>query len=180
MRAVALFSVLLAGVLALATPAAAGVRMFSYDPANDLTRKVAGFLTFKFNQRLIFVTILEIQSTEGQASADLKPVDEHVLGHGGLNRLIGDRAQERDLYAVQPGDQGAEMIRAFCPGSTHAWLAFSHMAEARPLRVQVIGDDASGGTRLCETLDFNYHGEWSVPSGQSVRQSQMLVPRFPY
>jgi hypothetical protein len=54
------------------------------------------------------------------------------------------------------------------------------MAEARPLRVQVIGDDPNGGTRLCETLDFTYHGEWSVPSGQPVRQSQMLQPHFPF
>jgi len=168
-------------VLGLAAPAAAAVRIFSYDPANDLTRRVAGDLTFELNQRLIFTTILRIRSTEGQASADLKPVDEHVLGRGGLNRLIGSHAQERDLYAVEPDAQGAELIRAFCPGSTQAWLAFSRLVETRPLRVQVIGDDPKGGpTRLCETLEFTYHGEWTAQPGRGVPQRDMLVPRFPY
>ena len=107
MRQFQIFSVVLAGVLALAAPASAEVRIFSYDPANDLTRKVAGDLTFEFNQRLIFTTILRIQSTEGEASAGLKPADEKVLGHGGLNRLIGSHAQERDLYAVKAEGQGS-------------------------------------------------------------------------
>ena len=134
---------LLIGVLVALTasfPAAAGVRVFSYDPANDATRRVAGDLTFEFNQRLIFTTILRIRSTEGQASADLKPVDEHVLGRGGLSRLIGSHAQERDLYAVKADAEGTELIRAFCPGSTEAWLAFSraHSGDCVPLRVQVI------------------------------------------
>ncbi|HTX48433.1 MAG TPA: hypothetical protein VME40_03480 [Caulobacteraceae bacterium] len=168
-------------VLALVTPAAAKVRIFSYDPANSLTRRVAGDLTFEFNQRLIFTTVLRIHSTEGEASADLKPVDEHVLGHGGLNRLIGSHAQERDLYAVKTDAQGAELIHAFCPGSTQAWLAFSRMVESRPLRIQVIGDDPKGGpTRLCTTLEFTFHGEWAPPPGPGVSQSQMLVPHFPY
>lgn len=181
MRQFQIFSVVLAGVLALAAPASAEVRIFSYDPANDLTRKVAGDLTFEFNQRLIFTTILRIQSTEGQASADLKPADEGVLGHGGLTRLIGSHAQERDLYAVKAEGQGSDLIHAFCPGSTRAWLAFSRLSETRPLRVQVIGDDPKGGAaRLCETLDFTYHGEWTTNSGPGVPQSQLLAPRFPY
>src|ERR1700723_3024385 len=82
----------------LGGPAAAGVRIFSYDSANDVTRRVAGDLTFQFNQRLIFVTVLNIRSTEGRASADLKPADEHALGGGGLSRLVGGGSQERDLY----------------------------------------------------------------------------------
>jgi hypothetical protein len=175
----ALIGVLIA--LALTGPVAAEVRIFSYDPANDLTRRVAGDLTFEFNQRLIFTTILRIRSTEGQASADLKPVDEHVLGHGGLNRLIGSHAQERDVYSVKADAQGADLIHAFCPGSTQAWLAFSRLVETRPLRVRVIGNDPKGGpTRLCETLDFTFHGEWAPPPRPGVPQSQMLVPHFPY
>jgi hypothetical protein len=171
----------LVAAAALTGPAVAGVRIFSYDPADALTRKVAGDLTFEFRQRLIFTTILRIRSTEGEASADLKPVDENVLGRGGLNRLIGSRAQERDLYAVGSGDQGPQMIRAFCPGSTRAWLAFSRISVTEPLRVQVIGDGPKGGpTRLCETLEFNYHGEWAArPSGQPSFQAQPLLPRSP-
>src|ERR1700723_2304024 len=100
MSRIAAFAVLAAAV-ASAGSAAAGVRIFSYDAANDGTRKVAGALTFQFNQRLIFTTVLNIRSTEGRASADLKPSDEHALGPGGLSRLIGGNAQERDLYEVR-------------------------------------------------------------------------------
>src|SRR5580658_342574 len=94
------------------TPAAAAVRIFSYDAANDGTRRVAGDLTFQFNQRLIFTTILNIRSTEGRASADLKPADDHVLGPGGLNRLIGATAQERDLYEVRGDAEGSDLVHA--------------------------------------------------------------------
>jgi hypothetical protein len=169
----------LAAVLTLvaAGPVAAGVRIFSYEPANDSTRSIAGPLTFEFNQRLIFTTLLNIHSTEGQASADLKPADEHVLGSGGLTRLIGPNAQERDLYEVEPRAQGAEMIHAFCPGSQRAWLAFSRLVEARPLRVQVIGDNPSGGpARLCHTFDFAFRGEWKLPGGPGVPAHDMVIP----
>ena len=171
------FAFLLISIIALAGPAGAAVRVFSYDPVDDATRRVAGDLTFRFKQRLIFITVLNIISTEGRAQADLKPADDRVLGHGGLNRLIGANAPERDLYEVEPSDQGAEMIHAFCPGSARAWLAFSRMTEARPLRVQVIGDNPAGGpARLCHTLDFNFHGEWKLPSGPGVPERDLLQP----
>ena len=170
----------LAATLALgaAVPAAAAERTFSYDAANEATRHVAGDLTFHFNQRLMFTTVLDIHSTEGQASADLKPADEHALGPGGLSRLIGAGAQERDLYEVEGKAEGAELIRAFCPGSRRAWLAFGRLAEALPLRVQVIGDDPSGGgARLCHTFDFAYRGEWKLPGGRGVPARDLLNPR---
>jgi hypothetical protein len=170
----------LIAALASAQSALAAVRVFSYDAANDGTRSVAGDLTFRFNQRLIFVTVLDIRSTEGRASADLKPADEHVLGPGGLTRLIGATAQERDLYEVKGDADGAALVHAFCPGSGHAWLAFGRLVEGRPLRVQVIGDAASGGSKLCHTLDFNYRGEWKLPPGPGVKPSELKEPRFPY
>lgn len=163
--------------LAAAGPAAAAVRIFSYDPANEATRQIAGDLTFEFNQRLVFTTVLNIRSTEGEASADLKPADEHALGGGGLTRLIGPNAQERDLYEVEPKAEGAELIRAFCPGSHRAWMAFSRIVEARPLRVQVIGDDPAGGpARLCHTFDFEFRGEWKLPGGAGVSPKTLLEP----
>jgi hypothetical protein len=170
----------LAVASATAGNAAAGVRIFSYDSANDVTRRVAGDLTFQFNQRLVFTTVLNIRSTVGQASADLKPADEHVLGGGGLTRLIGASAQERDLYEVKAEGEGVDLIHAFCPGSSRAWLAFGRLVEAKPLRIQVIGDAPGGGAKLCHTLDFNYRGEWKLPSGQPVKPSDLKEPRFPY
>jgi hypothetical protein len=175
-----------AALLLTAQPASAAVRVFSYDAGNDVTRRVAGDLTFQFNQRLIFTTVLNIRSTEGRASADLKPADEHVLGGGGLSRLVGAGSQERDLYEVKAEGEGVELIHALCPGSSRAWLAFSRMVEARPLRVQVIGDtpgngSGGGGAHLCHTLDFNYRGEWKLPNpAPPIRPTDLKEPRFPY
>jgi hypothetical protein len=162
---------------ASAGAASAAIRLFSYDPANKVTERTAGDLTFEFRQQLIFVTLLRVMSTEGQASADVKPVDEHALGHGGLSRLIGDTALERDVYQVEPQQQGADMIKAFCPGSDHAWLAVGHIAENRPLTVHVIGDNPAGGpTRLCATLKFTFRGEWRAPSDADIEHHQATPP----
>ncbi|HXQ13304.1 MAG TPA: hypothetical protein VN814_01630 [Caulobacteraceae bacterium] len=180
MSRIASFAAAAAAASVVCAPAAAAVRIFSYDAANDGTRHVAGDLTFQFDQRLIFTTILNIRSTEGRASADLKPADEHALGPGGLNRLIGATAQERDLYEVKGDAQGADLVHAFCPGSSRAWLAFGRLVEGRPLRVQVIGDAPGGRAKLCHTLDFNYRGEWKLPSGAGVKPSDLKEPRFPY
>ena len=173
--------VALAAALAPAAPAAAAVRIFSYDAGDDVTRKVAGDLTFQFSQRLIFTTLLNIRSTQGRASADLKPADEHALGPGGLTRLIGSDAQERDLYEVRGDAEGIELVHAFCPGSTRAWLAFSRVVEGRPLRVRVIGDAPGGGAKLCHTLAFNFRGEWKLPSpSPPIRPGDLKEPHFPY
>jgi hypothetical protein len=164
-----------------AWPAAAHVRIFSYDPANDVTRRVAGALTFEFDQKMVFVRVLRIRATEGEATADLKPAGDGVLGHGGLSGVIGNKARERDLYEVRPDAEGADLIRAFCPSSRRVWLAFGRIEEERDLRVQVIGDSPGGGPpRLCETLDFSFHGEWKLPAGQSVRIQDVKTPHFPY
>jgi hypothetical protein len=72
------------------------------------------------------------------------------------------------------------MIRAFCPGSTRAWMAFSRVAEGVPLRVQVLGDSPDGHARLCQTLDFAYRGEWQLPPAPNVPERDLLVPHFPY
>ena len=160
--------------------ARAAVRMFSYDPADDATRDAAGALTFEFDQRLIFTRVLTVRSTQGEASALLKPASEGVLGRGGLSRLIGDSGRERDLYEVQPSAQGLDLIHAFCPGSTRAWMAFGRLAEGRDLRVRVLGDTPGGPTRLCRTFDFSFHGEWLIPGGQPVSSGDIPIPRAPY
>ncbi|MGH6971191.1 MAG: hypothetical protein ACREEQ_06225 [Caulobacteraceae bacterium] len=153
------------------------MRIFSYDAADAATRRVAGDLTFQFRQRLFFQKVLDLRSTEGRAAADLKPANERVLGRGGLSRLIGADAHERDLYAVEPDAQGTELIRALCPGSTKAWLAFGRLKAGAPLRVDVLGDNpAGGGARLCQRLDFAFRGEWTAPQGSGVSNRPFLVP----
>jgi hypothetical protein len=167
--------------MASATAAQASVHIFSYEPTNDATRRTAGPLTFEFDQRLVFTKVLWVRSTEGRARADLKPANEAVLGRGGLSAVIGADAHERDLYEVEPSAEGADMIHAFCPGSTRAWLAFGRLAQYRDLRIDVLGDAPAGGkARVCATLDFSWRGEWTVPAGQPVRQRDLKVPTFPY
>src|ERR1700722_2153798 len=68
---------------------AANRRMFSYDPANEATRNLAGGLTFEFDQHLFSTHLLRIRATEGQATAELKGADEGRLGHGGLEPAGG-------------------------------------------------------------------------------------------
>ena len=65
-RLVLACAVLGLAALGLATPADAAVRIFSYDGADDVTRRIAGDLTFQFSQHLIFTKVLNIRSTEGR------------------------------------------------------------------------------------------------------------------
>ena len=179
---VLILGLLLAG---LAGSARAETRVFSYDPANDVTRSIAGPLTFEVRQQLIFTTVLRIRSTQGEASAALKPADETVLGRGGLTALIGPGARERSLYEVEPTAEGLDLIHAFCPGSGRVWLAFGRVAQSVDLRIQVLGDDPKSPpkahqARLCYTLDFYYHGEWRPPPGPGVPERDIPVPKFPY
>jgi hypothetical protein len=171
----------LAAALVCAPAQAANRRMFSYDPADDATRHVAGDLTFDFTQHLASTTVFSVRSTEGDATARLAHAGEGALGPGGLGRLIGQGAAERDLYEVLPADQGAAMIAAFCPGSGRAWMAFPRLRANRDIRVQVLGDSAAGGpARLCHTLRFSFHGEWKLPPGPQVDERLMRRPSFPY
>jgi hypothetical protein len=159
---------------------AAKVRMFSYDPANAETRHAAGSLTFQFEQKLVFTTVMAVRSTMGHANAYVKPVDEKVLGHGGLSPLIGDNAPERDLYLVNPGAEGDALVAALCPGSKTGWLAFGRLKANRPLRVHVLGDGPDGA-HLCRTLDFDFHGEW--PMAQDLPKDtdrEVKINKFPY
>jgi hypothetical protein len=165
----------------LATPAFCGsLHIYSYDPANSETRHSAGALTFEFNRRLVFTTILRVMATEGEAKAEVRPASERELGPGGLAALIGPHAIERDLYEVQPQEEGAAMIAALCPQSHRAWMAFGHIRANHDLRIYVLGDGPTAGSaRLCKTLDYTYHGEWSGPSGPPMNPGIVEPPQFP-
>jgi hypothetical protein len=167
-------------VLSATAAQAATIRLFSYDPDDSETRHAAGPLTFEFRQQLIFNTVLRIRATEAQATAELKPVDEKVLGKGGLSPLIGAAAQERDLYEVSPAEEGGAMISAFCPGSKHAWMAFGRLRAGRDLRVHVLGDTPEGGAKLCHTFAFRFHGEWKGEPGTTVNPRDMPRQHFPF
>ncbi len=173
--------VTLAAVGVLATPAdAARVRLFSYDPTTSETRETSGGLTFQFAQHLLSVKLLRVFATEGQASADLKYVNESTLGPAGLGSVIGKRAEERALYQVAPGREGEALIRAFCPGSDRAWMAFGKIKANQDLRVYVLGSTAGATAHVCHQLDFAYRGEWRGLQGQKVNPNTFAAPRDPF
>lgn len=168
-----------AALIACVAPAAAAaaVRYVSYTPADAATQAAAGDLTFGLRQKLVSTTVVDVRSTDAPGTAVLKAAGEGALGPGGLARVIGKAPAERQLYEIEPADQGPEMIRAFCPGSARAWLAFGKISMSEPLRIQVIGDEpGAGGARLCRSLVFNFHGEWRLPPGRSVPVRDLMVP----
>jgi hypothetical protein len=159
---------------------AAGLRMFSYDAADAATRRVAGGLTFEFRQHLIATELLRIDATNGAASAPLREASDRDLG-ASLTSLIGETAGERDLYEVLAQDEGADMIRAFCPGAARAWIAIGRLRANLPLRVHVLGAPQGGPARVCATLNFDFRGEWrGLRPRDRVRQNEIRTPHFPY
>lgn len=168
-------------LMALASGAqAATPRMFSYDPADTLTRRTAGALTFEFRQHLITTEVTRVDATNGPASASLREAPDRDLG-APIESLIGPTARERDLYEVLPAGEGREMIRAFCPGSDRAWLAFGRLRANLPLRVHVLGAATGSPAHLCATLNFDFRGEWRGPRVRDgVRQEEIRQPHFPY
>jgi hypothetical protein len=150
--------------LALAGPAAAVKRIYSYDSANRLTEQMteAG-LTFVFDRSLMSTRVRQIIETNDVGYADVRPVSQSELGPGGLAALIGPGARERDLYEIEPAGDGLALIRALCPGADRAWLAFGALKLDQPLRIHALGHDAaSGRSRKCITLDYTFHGQWAL------------------
>lgn len=150
--------------LAIAGPAAASKRIYSYDSANPLTEQMteAG-LTFIFDKSFMTTRVLRILETNDIGAADVKPASEGELGPGGLTAVIGPNARERALYEIEPKDDGAALSRALCPGADKVFLAFGPLAADQPLRIRALGHDPkTGATRLCITLDYSFHGQWAV------------------
>lgn len=166
--------------VSLAGPARADtMHLYSYDPADAETRHAAGPLTFTFRKGLLHTTVLNLRSTEATATAYLHPADEKALGPGGLARALGPEPAERALYKVEPAEEGAALISAFCPGAARAWMAFGPLKLNRDLTVRVIGAPAVGPAKLCRTLRFSFHGEWLLPPGRSIDPRMLEHGRYP-
>lgn len=150
-----------AALMALATalPAMAADHMVSFEPASDDARRLTGRgVTVLFRTRLAGQRVTKLMATAVPATAELRPVSNRVLT--GL-KVVG----MGQLYAIDPmADQGAAYIRAFCPGSTRAWLAFSRVSRY-PLTVLAFGDDPTThqGARACADMTFTFKGEWTLP-----------------
>ncbi|HWF01456.1 MAG TPA: hypothetical protein VG248_16770 [Caulobacteraceae bacterium] len=167
-------------VLASTAARAASLHLYSYDPADQPTREASGGLTFEVRKGLMHSTVLSLMATEAKASAPLRKVDAGALGRGGLAAALGPAPAERDIYQVVAKDEGPALISALCPGSKRAWLAFGVVRFDGDLKVDVIGDQAGRPVRLCRTLAFNFHGEWTAPAtSRLVRERDLPHGRFP-
>jgi hypothetical protein len=168
---IALFAATLSGASSLAI---ADQRIYSYDSATPITRKMTeGGVTFIFQKSLMGTRVLSILETHDVGAADLRPADPMALGHGGLHDLLGPNAQERDLYEITPAKDGKALSRALCHGADHVWLVFGPVKMGRDLRIHALGHDpVSGRTRVCITLDYQYHGQWALPQAELPQPSR--------
>lgn len=162
--------------LVAAAPAAAAIRQFSYDPADEATRDASGAVTFVVRQGMFGSTVLAMRATEARATADLARVGEGEVG--GLVVLLGRDAPERALYRIGVAEQGADLAAALCPGSKHAWLALSPVRYGAPVKAAVIGDAATG-PKVCARLDFVFRGEWRRPARGAPPVIEHGPPSFP-
>jgi hypothetical protein len=163
--------VVLTSVLA-AGAAAAATHFYSYDPADAATKAAAGPLTFEIRKALLGSTrVLNLRSTVAAADADLKRARDGDLGPGGIAAVMGPGAAERQIYEIEPAAQGAALISALCPGAKRAWLAFSGFGFNEPLKIAVVGaSPAPAKPRLCRTLTYDFHGEWTAPPATPLLQ----------
>lgn len=159
--------------LCVAGPAAAAeTRIFSYDPVNEPARVLAyGGLTFVFRKSAFGGTrLLKVISTRDQGSAELKAAAEKDLGPDGIDGVLGRKVPEHDLYEIDHKGQGDPLIRAACPGSDQAWLAFGPLRANSELIIHAFGRSGSSGkAHLCASLEFVWHGEWKLPDVRDRR-----------
>jgi|SRR6185437_14304184 len=150
-------------LVALAAPARAARQIYSYDSANRETEAMTDQgLTFVFERTVMSTRVERILETQNVGEAQLRPASQSALGPGGLAALVG-ASRSRDLYEIEPKGDGVALIKALCPGADRAWLAFGAIRMDQPLRIHALGHDAaSGQTRLCITLDYSFHGQWTV------------------
>ena len=139
--------------------ALAAERMISFEPVSPDARRLTGAgITVMFTDRLVGQRVNRLLATAIPAQANLKRAPAKALGALQVEDL-------GDLYAIDgKSAQGAVYVRAFCPGSKQAWLAFNRIGRGE-LTVQALGDNPadSGNARLCATMVFRFKGEWTLP-----------------
>jgi len=145
--------------------AAADLRWYSYDPATPETKKLTGGLTFELDPGLLKMKnkVQRLFSTRGEAVAELKPAEGGPITASVLKAALGS-SEDRTVYAVAPGKQGAALSRALCKGQEQSWMAFSPVRRNERLTVNVLAvDPERNAPFVCATLDYKYRGEWKLP-----------------
>lgn len=161
-----LFSAAALALIAAAPAHAADKGMVSYDAISPKARELTGEgLTFSYAKSLLHTRVTAIRATAVPVGVVLRPLNDGRVA-GKLDRLAGEDAKVGSLYAIQPDkEQGDVMVQAFCPGSKNGWLSIGPIRHAAPLRVLAFGDDpGTGEPKLCAAMDFQFRGEWRMPS----------------
>lgn len=160
-----LFSAAALALLASAPAHAADKGMVSYDAESPKARELTGEgLTFSYVKGLLHTRITAVRATAVPVGVVVKPLDDGRIA-GKLDRLAGPDARLGTLYEIADKQDAQVMIQAFCPGSKSGWLSIGPIMHARPLRVLAFGDDpGTGQPKLCATMDFQFRGEWRMPS----------------
>ena len=152
--------------LVAAVPAHAAQKgMASYDADSPKARDLTGEgLTFSYEKGLLHTRVTAVRATAVPVGVVVKPLTDGRVAEK-LDRLAGRDARVGTLYRIADAQQANVMIQAFCPGSKVGWLSIGPIEHARPLRALAFGDDpGSGEPKLCATMDFQFRGDWQMPS----------------
>lgn len=136
--------------------AMAGIKLYSYDPANADTRESSGALTFRFFKGLLGQKVLEVYATEGNAQAEVDP-------SGPPPGAAPLEVRNGGLYRIRSGKEGDALVAGLCPGSTRGWLSIGPLRAYQDLEVHMLSAPAEGPVRLCRALAFHFRGEWKTP-----------------
>lgn len=149
-------------VATAAGPAAAGTRWFAYQAEGQTTRYRTGDVTLELRTPMLFGAS-RVVSLWRRRGSDL-PLD----GPSGQFRpdqiaaAVGGSAEGLTLYPINQ-EAGRGFSQGSCVGATRAWVAMPEPRPYRPLRIHVLRQGASGAPELCETLEYSWRAEWTLP-----------------
>ena len=159
-------ALILLPLLALATPASAAERFYSYDPVSSSARLLTRGITLQVERGLFGGTRVErLFATAGAGSAGL---ERDGSAHDRVRGALPAGADESNVYRVESEGNGGALGRVLCPGATTVWLVFGRVRALRDITVHAVGQGQDGQMRACQVLEYRYRGEWSRPDGRTV------------
>ncbi|MGB0132645.1 hypothetical protein, partial [Dokdonella sp.] len=162
------FILILLGLLASATPAAADEHFYAYDPVSSSARLLTRGITLQVERGLFGRTrVMRLYATAGAGSAGL---ERESLPDTRLRAALPAGAEESNAYRVEAEGTGGALARVMCPGAGQVWLVFGRVRPLRDITVQAVGQGQDGQLRHCQTLQYRYRGEWSRPEDHSLRE----------
>lgn len=153
-----------AAALALAGQASASTEhYYSYGADNDAAKHRTQDIQLTLREGLMGrITVLRIYRSRGE-DFGLKAVYP-PWGERALNKALEGPPTGISFYQVDP-QEGVGFARGACHGAEKAWLAMVPPKPYQPMRIVVLGDDAAAHAPVvCEMLDYQWRGEWQLPT----------------